>query len=121
MKMISARQHGYLDYLTVGIFLLAPTVLSLSQMPAMLAYILAGVHLMVTLATDFPLGIFKLLSFTLHGWIERIVGPTLLAVPFILSFAEEPAAMYFYLVMGATVILLGLLTDYRDAQSDTGQ
>lgn len=121
MKVISAHQHGYLDYLTVGIFLLAPTVLSLSQMPAMLAYILAGVHLMVTLATDFPLGIFKLLSFTLHGWIERIVGPALLVVPFILGFAEEPAAMYFYLVMGATVILLGLLTDYRNMQPEAGR
>jgi len=121
MKVISARQHGYLDYLTVGIFLLAPTVLSLSQMPAMLAYILAGVHLMVTLATDFPLGIFRLISFTVHGWIERIVGPALLAVPFILGFAEEPAAIGFYLFMGVTVILLGLLTDYRNVQLEAGR
>lgn len=121
MKVISARQHGYLDYLTVGIFLLAPTVLSLSQMPAMLAYILAGVHLMVTLATDFPLGIFRLISFTVHGWIERIVGPALLAVPFILGFAEEPASIGFYLFMGVTVILLGLLTDYRNVQLEAGR
>jgi hypothetical protein len=33
MKVISARQHGYLDYLTVGVFLLAPTVLTQLSIP----------------------------------------------------------------------------------------
>ena len=37
MKVISPRLHGYLDFLTVILFLLAPTLLDLSQVPAMLA------------------------------------------------------------------------------------
>ena len=119
MKMISARHHGYLDFLTVGIFLLAPTVLNLSQIPGMLAYVLAGVHLMVTLATDFPPGIFRILSFTVHGLIERIVGPVLIALPFILGFTDEPAARNFYMIMGAVIIVTGLLTNYRESHPET--
>lgn len=116
MKIISARNHGYLDLLTVGIFLLAPTLLDLSQTPAILAYVLACVHLLVTLASDFSLGIFKLLAFTLHGWIERIVGPTLIVLPFILGFADELVARNFYMAMGVIIIVAGLLTNYREAQ-----
>ncbi len=114
MKIISARNHGYLDFLTVVIFLLAPTLLGLSQIPAILAYGLAGIHLMVTLASDFSLGIFKMLAFTLHGWIERIVGPTLLAAPFLLGFANDAIARNFYIVMGFVIIVAGLLTNYHE-------
>ncbi|MCB1949850.1 MAG: hypothetical protein H6940_13515 [Burkholderiales bacterium] len=114
MKVISARNHGYLDFLTVGIFLLAPTLLGLSQIPAMLAYVLAGVHLAVTLASDFSLGVFKLLAFKLHGWIERFVGPALVAIPFILGFSDEGVARNFYMAMGAIIIVVGLLTDYHE-------
>lgn len=114
MKIISARHHGYLDFLTVGIFLLAPTLFGLSQTPALLAYVLAGVHLAVTLATDFPLGVFKLLTFKLHGWIERFVGPALVAIPFILGFADEGVARNFYIAMGAIVIVVALLTNYHE-------
>lgn len=79
MKVISPRIHGYFDFLTVVIFLLAPALLGLSQLPAMLAYSLAAVHLIVTLTSDFPFGIFRLIPFAIHGWIERLVDlPSLL-------------------------------------------
>jgi len=78
MKVISPRIHGYLDFLTV-FFLLAPTLLGLEQLSAILAYSLATVHLIVTLASDFPFGVVKLIPFTVHRWIERMVGPLLVA------------------------------------------
>ena len=110
-KAISSRTHGYLDFLTVALFLLAPTLLSLSQVPAMFAYALAVVHLIVTLTSDFPFGIFKLIPFTVHGWIERLVGPSLIALPFIFGFANEDIARNFYIAMGIVIIVIGFLTD----------
>jgi len=121
MKIISARNHGYLDFLTVGIFLLAPTLLGLSQIPSMLAYGLAAVHLIVTLVSDFPFGIIKIIPFTIHGWIERAVGPALVAIPFILDFANEPIARNFYIAMGLIIIVAGLLTNYGKENSGTGK
>lgn len=113
MKVISPRIHGYLDFLTVFIFLLAPTLLGLEQLSAILAYSLAVVHLIVTLASDFPFGVVKLIPFTVHGWIERMVGPLLIAIPFILNFSDEEVARNFYIVMGIVIIVIGMLTDYR--------
>lgn len=113
MKVISPRIHGYLDFLTVILFLVAPTLLNLSQVPAMLAYSLAVVHLIVTLASDFPFGVIKLIPFPVHGWIERIVGPSLIAVPFILGFANEEIARNFYIAAGLVIIAVGMLTDYQ--------
>jgi len=119
MKVISPRIHGYFDFLTVFIFLLAPALLGLDQLSAILAYGLAVVHLLVTLASDFPFGVVKLIPFTVHGWVERMVGPLLIATPFILNFSDEEAARNFYIAMGIIIIVVGMLTNYQ-AKAGTG-
>jgi hypothetical protein len=110
--IINPRIHGYLDYFTVIVFLLAPSLLSLSGVAGLLSYTLAIIHLAMTLVTDFPLGMIKLVPFRIHGIVERIVGPVLLVTPFLLGF--EGAARIFYFLMGATIIIVGLLTDYEE-------
>ena len=118
MKVISPRTHGYLDFLTVVIFLLAPTLLGLGQLSAILAYSLAVVHLIVTLASDFPFGVVKLIPFTVHGWIERMVGPLLIAIPFVLNFSTEEVARNFYIAMGIIIIVVGMPTNYQAEVKD---
>lgn len=113
MKVFSPRTHGYLDFLTVAIFFLAPTFLGLSDIAAYLSYSLAVIHLIVTLVSDFPSGIAKVIPFYIHGWIERIVGPVLIMVPFVLDFDTDVVARNFYVVMGGIIIVVGALTDYR--------
>ncbi len=115
MKKITPKQHGYLDYVTVFIFLISPTLFDLLGLTATIAYILASIHLLMTLITDFPLGAVKLLPFTVHGWVERIVGPVLIILPFPLGF--YPSAKVFYIVMGIIIIVVGLITNYRDTAS----
>ena len=117
MKIISPTHHGYLDFITVVIFLFAPTVFGLNGLPAVLAYLLAVIHLAVTLATDFPSGVIKIIPFTLHGLIERVVGPLLVVIPFILGFANEAAARNFYIFIGIIIIIVGVLTDYEGKTS----
>jgi hypothetical protein len=109
--IINPLVHGYLDYFTVVVFLLAPSLLGLTGLAGTLAYALAVIHLAMTLITDFPLSIRKLVPFRLHGWVERIVGPVLLLLPFLLGF--EGAARIFYFAIGVTIIVVGLLTDYE--------
>lgn len=116
MKIISPRVHGYLDYATVIVFLLAPTLIGLTGFPAIFAYVLAGVHLVMTLVTNFPLGIGKLIPLPIHGWVERVVGPVLVLISFVPEFTVEAPARIFYIVMGIVIIVAGLITDYRGAQ-----
>jgi hypothetical protein len=117
MKILNSQAHGYLDYFTVILFAAAPTVLGLTGIPAMLAYALAVIHLVMTLVTDFPLGIIKLISFTIHGWVERVVGPVLIIVPFVLGFSTNVVARNFYMAIGVVIVLVGLITDYKGVET----
>ena len=74
MRFIDARIHGVLDIVIVFIFLLAPLVLGLGGSPAAISYILAVVYLVMTLLTDYPMGIRKTIPFFVHGIVELIVA-----------------------------------------------
>src|SRR5205807_6906607 len=73
MTILSPQAHRVLDFLTVVAFALAPTFVHLTGPAAALAYVLAAVHLTVTLATEFPEGRRKPLPFRGHGALEAVV------------------------------------------------
>jgi hypothetical protein len=70
MQILSPRAHGYVDYLVVIGFFAGPRVFEFDGVPATIAYVLAGAHLVLTLATAFPLGLVRIVPFPLHGIIE---------------------------------------------------
>jgi hypothetical protein len=113
MKLISAKVHGILDYIVVAGFLAAPSLLGLTGLPALIAYILAGVHLTLTLFTRFPLGVVKVIPLKIHGFVELAVGPCLVALPFVLGFSDQFPAAAFYVTCGILIFVVWLLTDYR--------
>ena len=113
MKFIQPTTHGYIDYLTIALFLAAPIALGLEGIPAILSYGLAGAHFLVTAGTDFSLGIFPVISFPLHGWVERFVGPALIIGSFFPMLTGGLAGQIFYHVMGLTIVVIGLLTAYQ--------
>jgi uncharacterized membrane protein YhaH (DUF805 family) len=117
MKVLTPRFHGYLDYVTVVIFLIAPILLGLEGLPAIISYFLAAIHLLMTILSDFSLGFAKLIPFKKHGWIETVVGPIVLLLPFIVGLYET--ARIFYIAMGAIIIIVSLLTDYKQASLKT--
>jgi hypothetical protein len=113
MSILSPRVHGCVDYLAVIGFAAAPSVFALEATPATLAYTLSGVHLVLTLATDFPLGLVRAIPFPLHGLIEFAVAVVLLALPWVFGFAADEHARVFCIGASASVLAVFLLTDYR--------
>jgi len=111
-RPISPRVHGILDYATVVVFLDAPMVLGFSGTPSAVLYWLAGIHLLMTGLTRFPYGVFKVISFRVHGVIDVLAGFFLLAAPWIFGFAAEAAARNFFLVLGVFSFVVAALTDY---------
>jgi hypothetical protein len=111
MKVISDTAHGILDYLTVAIFALAPSILGLSGFAALVSYALAAIHLAMTLLTNMPLGVFKIIPMRLHALVEMLVGPVLvvaaLVLPTLLGDKRE-----FFLVMGLMILAVWLLSSY---------
>jgi hypothetical protein len=112
LKAIKAKEHGFLDYSVVLMFLAAPSILHFSNLPALISYNLGGIHLVLTMMADIPLGPMKFLPFQWHGRVEMVVGPLLIALPFLVGFGSEPAAQYFFIVTGIVIMSVWLLTDY---------
>lgn len=111
MKILSSTIHGYLDFLTVIIFAVAPTVFGFDGLPAYISYALAVIHLILTLITAFPKGIIGIVPFTIHGGIELIISIALIILPFILGFAETPRN--FFIGIGIVIFIVWLLSDYK--------
>lgn len=112
MKPISIQLHGAIDYAAVLIFAAAPTALGLHDGPAVLSYVLAAVHLLMTLLTDFPAGAVRIVPLWVHNWVERIVGPVLVVLAFVPIIGNTQAAQAFFIAMGLVILAVERLTSY---------
>lgn len=108
MSAVGPRLHGLLDYVTVAVFLAAPSVLGFTGLSAGACYVLAVAHLLLTMLTDFPLGVRGSVSFRLHRAVEFLVAVVLIVGPWILA-AEVPlSGRVFFGAMGAAILAVGL-------------
>ena len=111
MKIISDTTHGILDYVTVALFALAPSVLGLTGTAALISYALAAIHLTMTVLTNMPLGLVKIIPMKLHALVEMLVGPVLIlgALVFPTLVAGGQA---FFVVAGVIICAVWLLSHY---------
>lgn len=111
MKILNPTIHGYLDFLTVIIFAVAPNVFGFDGLPAYISYALAAVHLTLTLMTAFPKGVIQLVPFSVHGGIELVVSITLIILPFVLGFTAT--ARNFFVGIAVVIFVVWLLSNYK--------
>lgn len=112
LSILAPRTHGFLDYLTVIVFAVAPAAFGLTGLAATLSYLLAAVHLLMTVVTAFPLGVVMKVPFRVHGAVELVVGIALVALGALLF---GGVAQVFYLVMGVVILAVWATTDYKAA------
>jgi hypothetical protein len=106
-RFITKSLHAYLiDYPVAILLIVAPFVLNLgqSQPLAMWLSVIAGVAaLLLATLTDHPTGLVRVIPYSLHLWIDRIVGAVFIVAPFALKFAGLDA--WYYWVLAAAVLL----------------
>lgn len=90
MKIINSTLHGFIDYLVALCLWRSPSLFGVERFTAMFIYALRAIHLMLILTTNYKAGLIKLIPLPVHGWIELIVGVTLVILPFTL-FSSDPA------------------------------
>ena len=113
MTFIRPTTHRVLDGVTVVVFAAAPLALGLTGVAAYLAWTLAVVHLLMTLLTAFPDGAPRPVPLRLHGLVELVVGPVLIAAPFALGWSG--AARWFYVVAGVVILAVRFSSSYAAA------
>ncbi len=107
--------HGYIDYVLVAVFALAPTVLGFRGTPELMSYVCAAALLIVSLLTAYPLGLLKVVPFAIHGSIEVVVVPALVAGPWLLGFDGVPIARNFFVIAAVLLAAVVVLTNYKPA------
>lgn len=122
MKPISPTLHGVLDYLTCGLFFVAPSLFNFTGAYATVCYVLAAGYLIISLLTKMPLGLLKLVPFWLHGKLELVSGLVFIASPWIFGFANDNGtARNFFIAMGVVFLLVYMLTQWYPQGQTTAE
>ncbi|MEP6591582.1 MAG: hypothetical protein ABJC19_10405 [Gemmatimonadota bacterium] len=111
MRPIHAPRHRILDPVTVLGFLTASPLLGLTGAPAQLAVGLAGIHLILTVLTDFSGAGKGPVSLKIHGAIELLVGVALMILPFVAGWVGTPRTCS--VVAGGGILLIRRLSEYH--------
>lgn len=120
MKKLSAGIHGILDYVTVLILLISPSVLNMQTFGENFTYALGSIHLVLTLCTNFKAGVFKIVPLKIHGLIEVIVAAALIVISIGFGFSGNTICFYYYLVFSVLLFMIWLLTDYHTVPGRKG-
>lgn len=120
MKFISPKIHGILDYITVIFLLASPSLFGFTGLLANFTYVLGIVHLLLTVLTNYNLGLIKVIPFTFHGTIEFIVAIALIVLAYTL-FDHNSAGKLYYVLLGTVFLLTWLVTDYKGTLSRPAQ
>lgn len=112
-KFLSPRAHEFMDYVSVGAFLIsAARFWSRNKRAALAAAICGGTQLAVSLLTDYPGGANKAISFRLHGEIDLGLAAMSAAIPEFLDF-ERDHEKKFFLAQGAVITAVRELTEFH--------
>lgn len=113
MKLLSSKLHGILDYVTVLFLALSPSVFNMQPYAAFFTYALAFIHLVLTLFTNFEMGIFRIIPLYVHGIIEISVALFLVVVSFLFFIYRDTTSFYFYLVFAIVLFVVWRISDYK--------
>src|SRR5438067_13383209 len=114
IRLLPASLHAVADY-AVGALLILVAVLSGGSSGAVGTGIVVGATvLVVSMFTNYPLGVIKVLPFTVHSAGDYLAAALLIAAPFTLHFASgDTGITAFYVVAGIAVLAVSLVTNYQ--------
>src|SRR6201994_5168564 len=102
MKFITPRVHAFIDLLVVVFLFASPSIFGFTGTLAMFTYVLGIIHLILTLLTDFSVGVVKIIPLPIHGIIEFIIGVVLIALAYTLFNGNAVGTLY-YVIFGTVV------------------
>ena len=114
VKILPAWFHAVADY-AVGALLIIVAIASGATGKAVVPGVVVGaVVLAVSMLTRYPLGVKKVLPFTVHSAGDYLAAALLIISPFALDFRTSDAGLAaFYIVMGIAVLAVSLITNYQ--------
>ena len=114
VRLLPAWLHAIADY-AVGSALIIVALASGGSAGAIGTGVVVGATvLLVSMLTKYPLGVAKVLPFTVHSAGDYLAAALLLAAPWTLNFASGDTGLTaFYVVAGIAVLAVSLITNYQ--------
>ena len=113
-RAISPKTHAIIDYITVGsFFMTAAWFWGRSKRAAIAALISGGAELAISLLTNYPGGVKRVINFRTHREIDFGLGAMTATMPEFLAFKDENERKFF-LAQGAMITAVSELTRFPD-------
>ena len=114
VRFLPAWLHAVADYAVAASLIVVAAAVGGSDKAVATGVVVGIVVLVVSMLTKYPLGVAKVLPFTVHSAGDYLAAALLVAAPFALNFADaESGIAAFYVVMGVAVLAVSLVTNYQ--------
>jgi hypothetical protein len=116
VKVLPAWFHAFADYAVGGLLVIAALAIGGTSGAVGIGVVVGVVVLVVSALTRYPLGVAKVLPFTVHSAGDYLAAALLIGAPFALGVRSSDVALSnLYLVAGLAVLAVSLITNYQYA------
>jgi hypothetical protein len=114
VRLLPAWFHAIADYAVAAALIIVPIVAGGSDKAVAAGIVVGTVVAVVSMLTRYPLGVLKVLPFTIHSAGDYLAAALLIVSPFALSFNDSDTGLsVFYVAAGVAVLAVSLITNYQ--------
>lgn len=114
VKLLPAWFHAAADYAVGGLLIVVALAVGGSAGAVATGIVVGAVVLVVSMLTRYPLGVLKVLPFTVHSAGDYLAAALLIVAPFAFNFRSSDTGLsVFYIVGGIAVLAVSLITNYQ--------
>ena len=114
VRLLPAWFHAIADYAVGAGLIVAALAIGGSGAAVATGVVVGATVLAVSMLTKYPLGVMRVLPFTLHAAGDYLAAALLLLAPFALGFSDTDGTLTaLYVVGGIAVTAVSLITNYQ--------
>ena len=114
VRLLPAWFHAVADYAVGALLIIVALAVGGSAGAVGTGVVVGATVLAVSMLTRYPLGVVKVLPFTLHSAGDYLAAALLLGAPWALDFSPGDGGLTaFYVAAGIAVLAVSLITNYQ--------
>jgi hypothetical protein len=114
VRILPAWFHAIADYAVGALLIIVAVAVGGTAGAVATGVVVGATVLVVSMLTKYPLGVAKVLPFTIHSAGDYLAAVLLLGAPWVLNFSDsDPGLTAFYVVAGIAVLAVSLITNYQ--------
>jgi hypothetical protein len=114
VRLLPAWFHAVADYAVGALLIVVAVAVGGSPGAVGTGVVVGATVLAVSMLTKYPLGVVKVLPFTIHSAGDYLAAALLLVAPWALNFASGDGGLTaFYIAGGIAVLAVSLITNYQ--------